>query len=465
MGVKELQDRRSVLLIEQSELLALQQSGDITSSQSSRLASIGAELSLIQKVLIGVLGVGAISAISDDGYDDNVPPVITIIGDNPATVELGDAYVDQGATAFDEFHGVTTVSSSGTVDTSTVGTYTITYSATDLDGNTASATRTVNVVDTTAPVVTVTGDNPATVELGATYTDAGATATDASGAVTAVASGTVDTTTVGSYTITYTSTDASGNAGTATRTVNVVDTTAPVVTVTGDNPATVELGGTYTDEGATATDASGDVTVVTSGDTVDPDTLGTYTITYTSTDASGNAGTATRTVNVVDTTAPVFTSSSTFIVDEGATDVGTVTATDVQSITFTISGSVLAITSDGVVTFIEPADYEGSYITDDPSSLPYGGATVSFTATVTATDASSNAKTQVITVSIRDADGVDDNPATGTATGTTTTGTYLESDTGTGTGTDTGTGTGTSTGTGTGTGTGTSTGTGTGTSS
>ena len=50
---------------------------------------------------------------------------------------------------------------------------------------------------------------------------------------------------------TYTSTDASGNSGTATRTVNVVDTTAPVVVVTGDNPATVD-GGTYTDEGATA---------------------------------------------------------------------------------------------------------------------------------------------------------------------------------------------------------------------
>ena len=41
--------------------------------------------------------------------------------------------------------------------------------------------------------------------------DAGATATDLSGAVTVVTAGTVDTNTVGSYTLTYTSTDASGN--------------------------------------------------------------------------------------------------------------------------------------------------------------------------------------------------------------------------------------------------------------
>jgi len=370
MGVLELQDRRAFLLQEQEG-----------TQNPSRLKEIADELSAIQKALVALVGAAVISNVTDDGYNDNVPPVITLNGSNPDSVELGNTYSDPGATAFDEFHGETPVTSSSDVDTSTVGSYTITYTATDLDGNTATASRTVNVVDTTAPVVTVTGDNP----------------------------------------------------------------------------ATVELGGTYTDAGATATDASGTVTVVTSGDTVDPDTLGTYTITYTSTDASGNSGTASRTVNVVDSTAPVFTSSSTFVVDEGATAVGTATATDIQSVTFSISGSVLAITSDGVITFVQPADYEGSYITDDPSTLAYGGELVEFTATVTATDASSNAATQVITVSIRDADGIDDNPATGTSTGTTTTGTYLDSDTGTGTGT----GTDTSTGTGTGTGTDTSTGTGT----
>ena len=221
MTVEQLNARRLVLLSEQASLQegveADAGNSGASGSLRSRLAEVTAELNAIQKALLAIAGLGAVSALTDDGYNDNVPPVITINGDNPATVELGSAYVDDGATAFDDFHGVTEVTSSGSVDTSTVGSYTITYSATDKDGNTATATRTVNVVDTTAPVVTVTGTNPVTVELGGSYTDAGATATDASGTVSVVTSGSVDTDTVGVYTITYTSTDASGNAGTEQR--------------------------------------------------------------------------------------------------------------------------------------------------------------------------------------------------------------------------------------------------------
>ena len=87
----------------------------------------------------------------------------------------------------------------------------------------------------------------------------------------------VDIDTVG-LSVTYTGTDPSGNTATATRTVNVVDTTAPVLTVTGDNPATTELGAAYTDAGATGTDLGGDV-LVTSTSTVDIDTVGSYTVT------------------------------------------------------------------------------------------------------------------------------------------------------------------------------------------
>ena len=85
------------------------------------------------------------------------------------------------------------------------------------DGNDVGAW---NYVDTTAPVITVLGENPTTVEQGAIYTDAGATA---DGGETATTPGTVDTSTVGTYTLSYSATDAANNTGTATRTVNVVN--------------------------------------------------------------------------------------------------------------------------------------------------------------------------------------------------------------------------------------------------
>lgn len=68
-------------------------------------------------------------------------PVITVTS-GADTVEQGDTWVDSGATA----DGSEPVSTSGTVNTSTVGTYTITYTATDATGNIGTATRTVTVV-------------------------------------------------------------------------------------------------------------------------------------------------------------------------------------------------------------------------------------------------------------------------------------------------------------------------------
>ena len=81
-----------------------------------------------------------------------------------------------------------------------------------------------------------------------------------------------------------------------TRTVTVADTTAPVITLNGDATITLLRGETYTELGATVTDYE-TLTAVIGGDTVDPNTPGTYTITYNATDSSGNAATqVTRTV-------------------------------------------------------------------------------------------------------------------------------------------------------------------------
>lgn len=87
-------------------------------------------------------------------------------------------------------------------------------------------------------------------------------------------------------------------AATLITSCNKEDTTAPVVTLTGAASMTISLQDNYTEMGATATDdEDGEITPTVSG-AVNEDLTGTYTITYTATDAAGNVGTATRTVIV-----------------------------------------------------------------------------------------------------------------------------------------------------------------------
>ena len=86
---------------------------------------------------------------------------------------------------------------------------------------------------------------------------------------------------------------------------NGSDLTAPVIKLNGEPTINLTVGtGTYTEDGATATDnvdgvAEGTIapTVVISG-TVNTSVVGTYTVVYSATDTAGNLATKTRTVNV-----------------------------------------------------------------------------------------------------------------------------------------------------------------------
>jgi uncharacterized repeat protein (TIGR01451 family) len=167
---------------------------------------------------------------------DVTPPVLTVVGDNPLVVECHTNLTDPGATATDNCGA--TVTSTNNVNMNVPGNYTITYTATD-GTNSVTATRAVTVVDTIAPVITLNGPNPMTVECHTSFTDPGATATDScAGNLTVTATGTVNVNVPGTYTRTYTATDGANHTTTVTRTVNVVDTTAPVITLTG---ATINL--------------------------------------------------------------------------------------------------------------------------------------------------------------------------------------------------------------------------------
>jgi len=170
---------------------------------------------------------------------DTTPPVVTILGDNPYTLERFGVYTDPGAVG--DLGTIVTPDLSNVQNTS-IGSFVVVYNATD--GNTlhdVAFTRTVNVVDTVPPVITVLGDDPFTLERFDVYTDPGATS-DLGTIVTPDLSN-VQNTSVGSFVVVYNATD--GNTAhdvVATRTVNVVDTVPPVITLLGDNPYEMQPG-------------------------------------------------------------------------------------------------------------------------------------------------------------------------------------------------------------------------------
>lgn len=124
-------------------------------------------------------------------------------------------------------------------------------------------------------------------------------------------SGSVDTNTPGSYTLTYSATNILGGIATTTRTVVVQDTLPPVITVLGANPLTSLLNVPFVDPGATALDACGGSLPVTSNNAVNIAVPGNYFVTYTATDSYGNAVTNIRTVQVV--APPVILSQTTSV--------------------------------------------------------------------------------------------------------------------------------------------------------
>ncbi|WOD45088.1 immunoglobulin-like domain-containing protein [Hwangdonia lutea] len=268
---------------------------------------------------------------------DTTAPVITLNGASSIDLNVGDVYIEQGATANDNKDGDITANiiiGGDVVDTNTVGTYVVTYNVSDTAGNAATQiTRTVNVVpDTKAPVITLNGASTIDLNVGDVYTEQGATASDnKDGDITAniiIGGDVVDTNTAGTYVVTYNVSDTAGNVATeVTRTVNVVpDTTAPVITLNGASTINLNVGDVYNEQGATASDnKDGDITanIIIGGDIVDTNTAGTYVVTYNVSDAAGNPATeVTRTVNVVsDTTAPVITLNGASTIDLNVGDV------------------------------------------------------------------------------------------------------------------------------------------------
>ncbi len=239
---------------------------------------------------------------------DTTAPVITLLGASPMTNECHSAFVDPGATASDLCAGSLSVSTNGAVNPDATGVYTITYTATDPSGNTASVSRTVHVVDTTPPSLTLLGASPMTNECHSAFVDPGATASDlCAGSLTVTTNGSVNPDATGVYTITYTATDPSGNTASVSRTVYVVDTTPPVIVCPANMTlSTTNSAGVIVNFSVTATDlCSGSLPVVSAPAPGSVFAIGTTTVNSTAVDASGNVATCSFTITVVSNSPPV----------------------------------------------------------------------------------------------------------------------------------------------------------------
>jgi hypothetical protein len=240
---------------------------------------------------------------------DNIVPTLNVVG-TPIVLNLnasGSASLTSAAVVnglSDNCSTPTVALSKSTFACADKGSNIVTVTATDAAGNTTTRTVVVMVMDALAPVITPSAA-PITVTLSATGTGsttvaALGTSTDNCGTVTLTASQLNFTCSdLGTKVITLTAIDASGNVKTATKSITVVDNSAPVLVATPSNVtkgtcnAVVNYAYTVTDNCSfTVTRTAG----LPSGSTFP---VGTTTVTHAFEDAAGNVTTHSFTVTII----------------------------------------------------------------------------------------------------------------------------------------------------------------------
>lgn len=242
---------------------------------------------------------------------DNQNPTITCPADVVVNADNGlcrATNVNIGTPATGDNCGVQGTSNDGPASYP-VGTTVVTWTATDVNGNTATCTQNVTVLDNQNPTISVAGitvnaDNGA---CAATNVNLGTPVTGDNCGVLGTSNDAPASFPVGNTTVNWTVTDIHGNTSTTTQVVTVVDNENPTisignVTVNADNGAcaatNVNLGTPATADNCGVQGTSNDGTA--------SYPVGTTTVNWTVTDIHGNTGTTTQTVTVIDNQNPTI---------------------------------------------------------------------------------------------------------------------------------------------------------------
>ena len=239
---------------------------------------------------------------------DRTPPEIILTDDDTLYHEVGTPFIDPGFEVTDNYDEIQaeSVTVSGEVDSEHPGTYRLFYNVQDSSGNSAEEQcRIVIVRDTEPPVVTLVGGDTLYVKVFTSFKDSGVHVSDnydSDVTVDLVGEDLVDTSKLGTYLLSYSATDSSGNRSEEIpRVIIVIDDTPPEITILGSDTVRIFVNGVFRDSGATAFDNYyGDLTdqIVRDGQ-VDTSVEGTYQLRYTVTDSSNNTSEAERIVIVI----------------------------------------------------------------------------------------------------------------------------------------------------------------------
>jgi hypothetical protein len=282
------------------------------------------------------VGTTYITYTADDGRGNTATALqaVTVTDTTPPAPDLAtlpditgqcSATISAAPTATDYCRGSVTGTTTDPLTYPSQGTFTVTWTFNDGNGNTSAQTQRVVVRDTAAPVITTANKTVNTdPNLCSAVVAHGTTASDncAPASLVGVRSDNAALTAPypkGTTTINWTATDQAGNASTATQTITVIDNIPPVITAcaTGKtvpaNASCQAVVPSLTGE-VSATDNCTTSSALTITQTPAAGTLlglGATQVTITVKDAAGNLSICAVTVNVVDATSPTVASSVT----------------------------------------------------------------------------------------------------------------------------------------------------------
>jgi len=244
------------------------------------------------------------SAIQQISIVDTTPPIIHSVPDITAEAVVPyDNIIELQEPSTDDLLGVISITNDAP-EFFPVGETIVTWTATDVGGNTANIEQKITVVDTIFPTLQVPDD----VVIEATSLDQNevnlgeATSTD-NGEIVSITNDAPEFFPIGETVVTWTTIDSSNNFSSLTQLVSVIDTIAPEILLLGDiilEASSVDANIVNLDS-PTASDVQ-DVTIYIIAPDVFP--VGETAVIWTAVDESGNSASATQTVTIVDTTKP-----------------------------------------------------------------------------------------------------------------------------------------------------------------